>query len=88
MFLMWRNWWLSWGELTVMYLGLPLGACFKSRASWPFVKERVHKRLAIEKCNIFLREGRRPTLIKSTLSNLPIYHMSLLFPRESPFSFI
>ena len=61
--------------------------CFKSRVSWPFVEGRVHKRLAIEKCNIFLRKGRGPTRIKNTLSSLPIYHMSLLFPREFFFSF-
>lgn len=46
------------------------------------MEERVHKRLAIEKCNIFLREGRRPTLIKSTLSNLPIYYVSIVLPKK------
>lgn len=65
------------GELLAMYLGLLLGACFKSRAGWHSMVERVHKRLTIGKGNIFPREGTGLTFIKSTLSSLPTYHMTL-----------
>jgi hypothetical protein len=60
------------------YLGLPLGAPFKSRAIWNGVVERMEKRLASWK-KIYLSKGGHLTLIKSTLSNLPTYFISL-FP--------
>ncbi|KAF5449652.1 hypothetical protein F2P56_030075, partial [Juglans regia] len=60
------------------YLGLPLGATFKSRAIWDGVVEKIEKRLAGWK-RVYLSKGGRLTLIKSTLTNLPTYFLSL-FP--------
>ena len=65
------------GSLSFTYLGLPLGAPFKSVTVWDGVKERFRRRLAMWKRQ-YLSKGGRATLIRSTLSNLPIYFMSLL----------
>ena len=65
------------GSLPSTYLGLPLGAPFKSVTVWDGVKERFRRRLAMWKRQ-YLSKGGRATLIRSTLSNLPIYFMSLL----------
>ena len=65
------------GSLPSTYLGLPLGAPFKSVSVWNGVEERFRKRLAMWKRQ-YLSKGGRSTLIQSTLSNLPIYFMSLL----------
>ncbi|WKA01526.1 hypothetical protein VitviT2T_019806 [Vitis vinifera] len=65
------------GSLPSTYLGLPLGAPFKSILVWDGVEERFRKRLAMWKRQ-YLSKGGRATLIRSTLPNLPIYFMSLL----------
>jgi hypothetical protein len=65
-------------SLPVKYLGLPLGASYKSTRIWDGVIEKVENRLASWK-RLYLSKGGRVTLIKSTLSNLPTYCMSL-FP--------
>jgi hypothetical protein len=64
--------------LPLMYLGLPLGASFKKKTIWNAVVEKVEKCLAGWK-RIYLSKGGRLTLIKSTLSSLPSYYLSL-FP--------
>ncbi|PSS08274.1 Endonuclease [Actinidia chinensis var. chinensis] len=64
------------GELPFSYLGLPLGADPSRIATWQPVVERFKKRLTFWKRNL-LALGGRITLIKSTLTNLPIYFMSL-----------
>ena len=64
--------------LPLMYLGLPLRASFKKKTIWNAVVEKVEKRLAGWK-RIYLSKGGRLTLIKSTLSSLPSYYLSL-FP--------
>jgi hypothetical protein len=64
--------------LPMQYLGLPLGATFKETAIWNPVLERVEKRLASWK-RLYLSKGGKVTLIKSTLSNIPTYFLSL-FP--------
>ncbi|KAL6329280.1 hypothetical protein AAG906_015483 [Vitis piasezkii] len=57
------------GKLPTSYLGLPLGATFKSPRVWD--------------ARQYLSKGGRLTLIKSTLSTLLIYLMSLLvIPRK------
>ncbi|KAG2723320.1 hypothetical protein I3760_02G165000 [Carya illinoinensis] len=58
------------------YLGLPLGAASRSLQIWDSVIEKVEKRLAGWK-RLYLSKGGRVTLIKSTLSNLPTYFLSL-----------
>ena len=60
------------------YLGLPLGAKFKDKTIWNPILEKMEKRLAGWK-SLYLSKGGRVTLIKSTLSNLPTYFLSL-FP--------
>ena len=65
------------GSLSSTYLGLPLGAPFKTVSVWDGVEERFRKRLARWKGQ-YLSKGGRATLIRSTLSNLSIYFMSLL----------
>ena len=62
----------------IKYLGLPLGAQFKSTAIWTLILERMEKRLAGWRKR-HLSKGGRITLIKSTLSGLPTYFLSL-FP--------
>ena len=62
------------GTLPTTYLGLPLGAPHKSTGMWDPIEER--RRLAIWKRQ-YISKGGRVTLIRSSLSNLPIYFMSL-----------
>jgi hypothetical protein len=64
--------------LPMKYLGLPLGAAYKATSMWNGVTEQMERRLARWK-KIYLSKGGRLTLIKSTLSNLPTYYVSL-FP--------
>ena len=66
------------GTLPMKYLGLPLGAKFKDKAIWNPILEKIEQRLAEWK-RLYLSKGGRVTLIKSTLSNLPTYFLSL-FP--------
>ncbi|RVW93915.1 putative mitochondrial protein [Vitis vinifera] len=65
------------GRLPSSYLGIPLGANHNSVAVWDWVEERFRKRLAMWKRQ-FISKGGRITLIRSTLSTMPIYLMSLL----------
>ena len=70
------------GSLPTSYLGLPLGAQYRSRAVWDGVEERMRKKLARWKSQ-YISKGGRITLIRSTLANMPIYFMSMLFtPRK------
>ena len=64
------------GSLPTTYLGLPLGASHKSVMIWDTIEERFRRRLATWKRQ-YISKGGRVTLIRSTLSNLPIYFMSL-----------
>jgi len=57
-------------------LGLPLGAPFKSKAIWDGVIEKMEKRLASWKKK-YLSKGGCLTLIKSTLSSITTYLLSL-----------
>ena len=59
------------------YLGLPLGASHKEETIWNPVLEKMEWRLSGWK-RLYLSKGGKVTLIKSTLSNLPIYFLSLL----------
>ena len=62
--------------LPTTYLGLPLGGLHKSCRVWDVVEERFKRKLATWKKQ-YLSKGGRLTLIKCTLSYLPIYFMLL-----------
>ena len=66
------------GSLPMKYLSLPLGAKFKDTTIWNPIPEKMERKLAGWK-RLYLSKGGRVTLIKSTLSNLPTYFLSL-FP--------
>ena len=59
-------------SLPVKYLGLPLGAQFKSVAIWSSILERMERRLHGWRKR-YLPKGWRIALIKNTLSSLPPY---------------
>ena len=63
--------------LPLKYLGLPLVATFKDKTVWNPVLEKMEQRLAGWK-RLYLSKGGKVTLIKSTLSSLPTYFLSLL----------
>ena len=65
-------------HLPMSYLGLPLGAKFKSKQIWDPILEKMERKLAGWQ-RMYLSKGGRVTLIKSTLSSLPTYFLSL-FP--------
>jgi hypothetical protein len=65
-------------SLPLKYLGLPLRASFKAKSIWDGIIEKIECHLASWK-RIYLFEGGRLTLIKSTISNLLAYFVSL-FP--------
>ena len=64
-------------SLPLKYLGLPLGAKFKDLSVWNHILERMEKRLAGWK-RMYLSKGGKVTLIKSSLSSLLTYFLSLL----------
>ena len=66
------------GCLPMSYLGMPLGAHYKDSLIWNPIIERMEKKLAGWK-QLYLSKGGRLTLLKSTLSSLPTYYLSL-FP--------
>lgn len=64
-------------NLPMKCLGMPLGAKYKDVRTWEPIVARFEKRLAEWKRNLFSK-SRWLTLIKSTLTYLPIYYMFLL----------
>ena len=64
------------GSLPTKYLGLPLGAPQRASGVWDSIEERFRNRLSSWKRQYILKGGRL-TLIRSTLSSLPIYFLSL-----------
>ena len=63
------------GSLPMTYLSMPLGASHKSPTVWNPILEKIERKLAGWK--MYLSKGRRLTLLKSTLSSLPTYYLSL-----------
>jgi hypothetical protein len=63
-------------SLPMKYMGLPLGARYKSKDIWNPILEKMERRLVGWKRSYFSKGGRL-TLIKSTLSSLPTYFLSL-----------
>ena len=66
-------------SLPIKYLGLPLGASFKAKSIWDDIIEKIRASFGWWK-QLYLSKGGRIILIKSTLSNLPTYFMSLFPP--------
>ena len=64
------------GELPMSYLGMPLGASHNSPSIWNPILEKFERKLAEWK-KLYLSKGGRLILLKSTLSSLPIYFLSL-----------
>ena len=64
------------GFLPSSYLGLPLRAPNKALSVWDGMKERVKRRLTLWKRQ-YISKGGRITLIKSTMTSMPIYQMPL-----------
>ena len=58
------------------YLGLPLRAKFKDKTIWNLILEKMEIKLVGWK-KLYLSKGGRVALIKSTLSNLSTYYISL-----------
>ena len=58
------------------YLDIPLGAKYKDKTIWNPILEKMKRKLTSWKKLYLSKEG-RVTLIKSTLSNLPTYFLSL-----------
>ena len=65
-------------QLLMSYLGLSLRANFKSKSIWDLILEKMERKLFGWQ-RMYLFKGGRVTLIKSTLSSLPTYYLSL-FP--------
>ena len=64
------------GSLPMIYLGMPLGTSYKTASIWNPILERMEKKLSGWKW-LYLSKGGRLTLLKSTLSSLPTYYLSL-----------
>ena len=64
------------GSLPTEYLGLPLGAKHKEARVWDGVEERFRNRLALWKRQ-YISKGGRLILIRSVLSNMSTYLLSL-----------
>ena len=64
------------GTLPMSYLGMPLGASHKSPSIWNPILEKIERKLTGWK-KLYLSKGDRLTLLKSTLSSLPTYFLSL-----------
>ena len=64
------------GALPMTYLGMPLGSSFKASSVWNPILENIERKLAGWQ-KLYLSKGGRLTLLKSTLSSLPTYYLSL-----------
>ena len=64
------------GSLPMKYLGMPLGTPYKTASIWNPILEKMEKKLSGWK-RLYLSKGGRLKLLKSTLSSLPTYYLSL-----------
>ena len=77
---MWSSWLQSWDAKLDPYLRhiwvFPYAPNIRHLGVWDSIEERFRKRLASWKIQ-YISKGGRATLIRSTLSSLPIYYLSL-----------
>ena len=64
------------GSLPMKYLGMSLSTPYKTASVWNPILARMEKKLSGWK-HLYLSKGGRLNLLKSTLSNLPTYYLSL-----------
>ena len=64
------------GSLPMKYLEMPLGTSFKTASIWNPILEKMEKKLSGWK-RLYLSKGGKLMLLKSTLSSLPTYFLSL-----------
>lgn len=64
------------GYFPSLYLGLPLGNNSRAMSFWGLVCEKVRKRLTEWKKGFFSKVGRL-TMIRSVMSRIPVYYVSL-----------
>ena len=64
------------GGLPMSYLGMPLETSFKAQSVWNPILEKIERHLTGWK-KLYLSIGGRLTLLKSTLSSLPTFYLSL-----------
>ena len=64
------------GSLPMKYLGMSLGTSFKTASIWNPILEKMEKKLLGWK-RLYLSKGGRLTLLRSTLSSLLTYFLSL-----------
>ena len=64
------------GSMPIKYLGMPLGTSFKAALIWNPILKKMEKKLSGWK-HFYLSKGGRLMLLKSTLSSLPTYFLSL-----------
>ena len=64
------------GTLPMSYLGMPLGASHNSPSIWNPILEKIERKLTGWK-KLYLSKGGRLMLLKSMLSSLPTYFLSL-----------
>ena len=64
------------GSLPMSYLGMPLGASHNSPSIWNPISEKIEPKLARWK-KLYLSKGGCLMLLKSMLSSLPTYFLSL-----------
>ena len=70
------------GSLPMKYLGMPLGTSFKTASIWNPILEKMEKELSGWK-HLYLSKGGKLTLLRSTLSSLPTYFLSLFTIRKA-----
>lgn len=73
-----KNLYCKKGSIPFNYLGLPIGGNSSRLSFWDPIIERMENKLSVWRGKL-MSIGGRLTLIKSSLSNLPLYFMSL-FP--------
>ena len=64
------------GSLPMIFLGMPFGTLYKTASIWNLILKMMEKKFSSWK-RLYLSKGGRLTLLKSTLSSLLTYHLSL-----------